>query len=429
MDNLKIAILRYDHKDRLEYQRKAEFLRLNGVYVLEQCLLFRGSANVAPDEERGILSFDVREQEGLADGEATFNEFDHKKALDELKDCWKDALEGTEFLEAFDFLRNVFVDYELFQAGMTLQLFRVNDKLVEEAGDRFEEARKFIKQGMKDDRNLWSNRHVQYAAVYCGQRANLARELCGLPVSVYLNKLADECHNLIVDCPDFSNVWALLGLVYEFADEKIADSLAAFDRALRQVGRYPFASSIYYWKGKRCENHIKGREISKKAYLCAYELDHKYRITYKRAMVCEKEGDFRTAAYYYRECLRRIERKWNYLDSLEQEYYFKVSVKIGYIYLNELNQTEECIESLNRVLELRSGIEQGQQLMNEFTIYYYNLYGKQKAKEYIALELKRMGVRQIYGYLAKAYDRLGISDKAEEYRNLIMSQQGASHSA
>lgn len=420
MDNLKIAILRYDNKNRVEYQRIAEFLRLNGVYVWEQCLVFRGGANIASDEERGMLSFDVREQEGLKDGEATFDEQNHKNALKLLKDCWESALEGTEFLEAFDFLQEVFVKHELFQAGMTLQLFRVKDKLVEEAGDHFEEARKYIRQRMTEDKKLWSNRHVQYAAVYCGQRANLARELCELPVCVYLNKLAEECHNLILDCPDFSNVWALLGLVYEFADVKIADSVDAFDRALRQVGQYPFASSIYYWKGKRCENHIKGKEISKKAYLSAYELDHKYRVIYKRAMICEKEGNIREAGAYYRECLRRIERKWDYLDPLEQEYYFKVSVKMGYIYLNELSQTEECIEILQRVLEFRKGIERGKESPNEFTAYYFNLFGEQKAKEHIGLELKRMGVRQIYGYLAKAYDRLGMSGKADEYHRLIM---------
>lgn len=422
MENLYIAELQYDIESRVEYQRYADFLRLGGIYVWERNRRFEknGDTEKKQDGPLASLHFTVRVNAGMEDGEASFNPNHHKNALDVLKETWEKELAGTEYSDAFKLLRDVYVDCGLFQAGVTLQVFRMADELVEQAGICFENARGYLEQEMEKDDAMKDNRHVRYAYIYCGQRANMAREWCRKRPVFDVENLAEQCLDLLEDCPDFSNAWALQGLIYQYTEARVAQSVHAYESALRAVGTYPFASSIYYWEGKRCEDNIKGKMLSKKAYFRAYDLDKKYRIIYKKAMVYEKEKNLEKAMEYYKECLERIRKKGSYLDPLEQEYFFKVSVKMGYFYLNEFNRLRECTNILEQALTFREQISQGQKERNVYTAYYFNLYGEKDAGRYILLALRRMRVRQIYGYLYCAYEKLGAGEekKAAEYRKL-----------
>lgn len=406
MRNFKEAILYYDIEDRIEYQLYADFLRLAGIFVWEKCTLFESGDQIAQeDAEPETLIFSVQSREPSGIGyisDKTIQEM----SLNGLLDAWKDLLEETEYKQAFQKLLDIFVNEDLLRAGATLQFFRKKDELVEKAGECFEHACRRFQKLIENNEDVADNKHIRYALIYCGQKANLARNICRMPGYMSTSVLAEQCLDLIDKRPEFSNVWVLLGLVYEFVNEKVLDAVDAFKRAGEAIGDRPYASSIYYWLGKRCENLSKEQSLSNRAYRIAYRMDQKYRVIYKVAWCYEMKYDYENAAKYYRECLNRIRKKEKLVDPLEQEYQFKTLVKLGYIYLKELD-LPKCISLFQEALELRGYIQQGCDAVNEYTKYYYELYGKEEAAHYIHLELSRMQTAKIDQYLALAKKKWG----------------------
>lgn len=409
------AVLKYIVQDRIQYQLYAEFFRLNGIYVWEKLLI----SDLEPDQ-------DVREElEGTLAYRITGNNIVslplsyrvQNRLLDYFNSIFAKNLKKTEYEEAYPILKKVYFDNDLFIAGVTLQYFRMKNSatsVIEEAGMRFERAAKKLESTIPSEM-LKRNRHLSYARLYCWQKANFAYYLCGKSMAKSVEELSQQCISNLKIYNNFTNMWVLLGMINDNVDRKILDSISAYERALRMNDLLPFESSIYYWIGKRCEGYNNFKGIMMESYNRAYALDRKYRIIYKKAMMYMWEDNWEEAMNTFYECLERIYIKGDYLDPLEQEYIFKVKIQIGFIYLTKLKKYRRCIDVLKQALDLKEQIWKGKKQVNSSTAFYFDLYGKEKAEEYIQIELSRMGCRQAYQYLSKAYEYLGDWDESERY--------------
>lgn len=414
------AKLSYSNENRIEYQLYAEFLRLAGIYVWERCECeeeeMPGQLESAPE----ILYYRIKSSGMIYGNDGSFSGNAQLRKLTGLVRQWEIKLKKTEFEEAFPILLNGFVLNALFEADATLQYFRMDSDLVEAAGDKFQSVAHWLGKMMKE-KEIYHNRHLRYARLYCLQKANYAYYLRKKPVAMDVDILAEQCDELLEEYPDFTNVWVLKGMVYEIVPQRLRNSINAFEHALSGVKPYPFLSSIYYWIGKRYEGVEMYRDRMEMAYQNAYRLDSKYRIIYKMGMLYEKGRDWEEALLYYQKCISKILMKKKYLDPLEQEYFFKTHIRMAYIYLDQMKRYERSIDMVNKALHLRKKIKEGmeQEKANFETKFYYDMYGKRKAIDYIKLELSRMGTRQAYKFLSMAYKNLGDLEKSRIYAGMI----------
>lgn len=408
--------LSYENDRRMDYQLFAEFLRLAGVYVYEYNKTVDSDkiAEIETDAEctgrYEILSEDLSE---AADARAKLRVL-HQKL--------RDVISQTALEECYEKLEEIFLKHGLLQAGVNLQYFRAITEhsdmkgVLEEAGDRFEAAADDLVAAIKENPVYENNCHMRYARMFCKQKANLAKYLCKQSVVYEVKELASESLLFLGDFPDFSNGWVLLGFIYEISKTYTRDAIDAFQRALKQEGEKKYMYSVYYWLGKRCEEYEFLEEETDEIYRKAHGYMPKYRNTYKLARSAYRKQDWQEALARFDECLGYLEGKDNYLDPLEQEYMFKVNIHKSYIYL-EKKDYYNAILNANAALELREGIVAGESMPNQYTRFYFEMYGDEAGKM-IGLAEKKMSSRQAYQYLARAYREIDMPKEADEYLKL-----------
>lgn len=409
--NFTSILLRYKNKNRILYQTYAEFLRLAGIYVCEDIY--------EADEEDKWAEFDFSIRYEIPEDEIEIGNGE-ERALKNLKNELSlvdgdDVFgEGSDLYICYDDIRKIFVKNYLLTSSVTLQYFRMESKLVEEAGENFARAADEFVELIKKRADYQSNRHIRYAKLYCKQKANLAQYFCGNSVFYYVNNLAEEGLGIMKQFPDFSNAWVLLGLVYEISKDYGRDAIDAFQRAIALVNNQPYAANIYYWLGKRYEEYDSLYNMSDESYQAAYNVVPKYRNAYKVAVSYMQKGKWEQALLYFDKALQLLEIKGDFKDPLEQEYYFKVNLHIGYIFLQK-EEYDNTINSVDKALTLRKGLENTEKKYIDF---YDQIYGG-KSDEYRALELQRMGIRQAYLYKATALQKMNQSGQAEKYWDKI----------
>ena len=402
-------VLTYSNENRVTYQLYAEFFRLIGVYVCED-LRYPEPDKTDLDLESFTFS-DRYRVENLQ-----FSPQNEKMLLQELNRDLdiESRLRNEEAEESwYDDLTDIFVGSRLLQAGVTLQYFRMRADEVLESGNCFKEAAEALDSLMTKKPSLRDNRYIRYAKLFCKQKANLARFLCEEPVVYYVNDLAEEGLSITEDFSDFTNAWVLLGFIYEISQDHVGDTIDAFRKAISREGNQPYASSICYWLGKKCEEYVAMRSLQEEAYQRAYALRPKYRNIYKVAVMHMDRQEWDEALSFFEECIYRLDRKKEFLDPLEQEYYFKVRVHMSFLHLKR-QEYADVIENATEALRLRDKIEKGKAGMeNEAIRFYREMYGNDLVP-YIELALQRMGVEQVNQYLAIAYQELGLRREAEE---------------
>lgn len=423
MEYLEAVVLQYEIGDRLEFQNCAELLRLAGIYIWERYIGCHDRLVTASENMTGAEFIDVSvmlKETGKA------GEDSRRDVLTLLSGKLEEAQKKEKFtnisslLEALQTLRDIYQEHHLFQAATVLQYFRMNDRLVDEAGASFKGAADSLENICLTDEKEGGNQYLQYARLYCLQKSNLARRLRDQPLSVLADVLADECLKLAADFPDFSNAMVLRGLAFETSERNSREAVESFNEAARKVGKYPFASSIYYWIGKRCEVYKTSDmvRLTKEAYGIGYKLEPKYRLCYKMAFVSERGSYWQEADKFYRECMDYISRKGDYLDPLEQEYSYKTAIRAAYNCLAHLEDVTGAVRLLLGAEKLRENLKSGMDRSNQYTRYYFGLYGSD-APSYVKLELSRMGTLQLYQYLTKAYQILGNQQEAAKYGSLF----------
>lgn len=420
MKEFSIAVLKYNNADRLTYQVCAEFLRLSGIWIWEQLTAIENSiSEIDLENEPDIFVYDISELRNQIRKEKylVYDVTIQKNIITGLGMAWRDKgfiLEVNKILE-------VFLKYNLFTASLTLQYFRKeNNYLVEKAGKYFEEAAKEFDEILK--REKVKPKHLWYAKLYCWQKANLAADLCDNQIPMFVDVLSDECDALLDQYKNFHNVHVLIGMVNDIVSDEVEKSINEYNMAANRMSRdngitYPILASIYYWIGKRCEGYNTAVSIMKKAYDMAYKASkYKYRIIYKKAIMSIYDEQYEKAVRYFEECIECLNKKNNYWDPLEQEYYFKTKIQIAYYRLIKFKEPESCIINLNDAFELYDKLEQGRKsdLKNVYTAIYWDIFGEEK-DAYLDEELKRMNRNQAYIYYAKACEDLNEFDEAQKW--------------
>ena len=407
----------YPNDKRDIFQVCAEFLRFMGLYVSEYCKL-------PQDTEEGHYN-----TENVTEAYVDLTDYpvfdvnsvnDQYRILNMLYDELKGYNFQGDFLGTFPLLEATFITNNLLQAAVTLQCFRVDDALVLDAGECFKNAAETLKGKIENYLFPADLCYLYYAKLYSQQKANLSRYLCEKSMVFSVNEIAKECLKIIKSNPQFSNAKVLLGLIYENVSTKIRAAVDAYEDALLEIGEQCYASSVYYWLGKRCENTSTYGERCKEAYREAHRAAYKYRNIFKMAMICKWEEDIAGELRYLEDCVKYIERKGSYLDPLEHEYFFKTNVLIGYIYIynDELKNIPKGISHIQDALKLRDYIQNEKNGVKKYTKYYQDVYGT-KANDYIDLALRRMNVKKAYEYLAKAFTLAGMHNIADKYSKLI----------
>lgn len=435
MKTLETIVLRYKMPDRIVFQSYAEFLRLAGIYVWEYQEEYHNTPKDAETEFGDALVLDVTElvsQMDAGDKEHSwknlFAYLEGRLLAEQAKPDVKNQFEGL--LSALPQIDYIYQEYNLLKAVTTLQYYRMNNRKVQEAAEQFEKAANKLDGLLSDDETFMSNRYVRYATLYCKQRANLGKWICKQPLVELADILADKCLELAEAFPDFSNVWVLRGLSYETSDRYAREAVEAFQVALEKVGNLPFASSICYWIGKRCESYkaIDKMRLTEDAYKYGYELEPKYRLCFKMAYVNERWFRWKDAHRYYMECLDRLAVKGAYLDPLEQEYCYKTAICAAYNCLAHLEDVKKAISLLIIAEDLRKRVIDGRETPNQWTAYYFDFYGEE-ASEYIALQIGRMSPLQLYQYLAKAYKLENEAKKSKYYDSLFEQERRSKREA
>lgn len=420
MSHFESILFSYYNQDRLEYQLYAECLRLMGIYVCEK---------VIEIEENGIYEDKWQEKDFsicYTIEKSVDNDFSDtkmtdssllKKKLSLLEEHLLQMIADEDFFACFDGICDIFVQYGLLQAGTVLQYFQMNAQEVLDAGGQFEKAADQLTDMLLQEK--WkNNRYMNYAGLYCKQKANLSRFLCDEPIVYYVDKLAARGLNLVMTFPDFSNAWALLGLICERKKSYIRETIDAYQRAIDVIADKPYASSIYYWMGKCFEGEPKMiNTYAKKMYHRAYHSLKKYRNIYKLAVSYMNESEYQKANEFFLECIQYLKYRGDFLDPLEQEYYFKVNVHISYCYLQQMDFYNALIYA-ETVIKFRNELEEDRD--STAIAFYKRLYGKD-AKKYKDLAVRGMGVRQAYQYRQIAERELGRIEASEK---LMYKKQG-----
>lgn len=305
------------------------------------------------------------------------------------------------------------MDKSLFRSGITLQYFRFKADEVAKAGKNFYIAAGVISELIKECNILLNNRHIEYARLYCMQKANLAEWLCNKRNVYSVERLSNECQKLIDNNPDFYNAYVLMGFINEHPHNRISDSVIAFERALLCIGEKRYASSIYYWLARRCEGFSTLQNKVEHYYHKAYNTVGKYRNVYKLAILAEHKGNWEEAVRYLQECIEYIKQRDPYLDMLEQEYYYKAYLRISYIYIYKANEYVKGISYAERALDYRNNILDNKR---KYCLYAYKAYGDD-AEQYIELMLRNMKEKIPYEYISKAYEKLNMWEQSNEYWN------------
>lgn len=418
MKRLVSVLLTYPNEERVNYQLFAEFLRLAGVYVCEDCRTRPAEKSGRWDGEDFSAQYTIAR--GQLDGMGTLPK------LQQLRNALNTQLGASGFDDCYLDIANIYDNHSLLQASVTLQYFRTKTskedaakEIIKQAGDSFEYAADDFVMLIKNKPEYMKNQYVRYAKLFCKQKTNLARYLCNEPVVYYVNDLGAEGEALLQRFPEFSNAWALLGFVYEISPNYAKNAIDAFQKAIQLEGEKPYVSSIYYWLGKRCEDYDYLKEQAYVFYKHAYFLMPKFRNIYKVANWHMQRKEWKEAILYYRNCLSFLEERGKYQDPLEQEYCFKVNVHICYCFMQQKDYVHAVFYA-QKALELREEL-QSSEAPNLRRKFYYDMYQPGQAIEYINAELDRMRTRQVNTYLAKAYQELHKPELADYYLGRAMS--------
>lgn len=153
MGNNTSVLIRYSNANRYKFQWYAEFLRFIGYFVCEYLKEDNDSDEL--DEYIYDIEFDLDNDEKTEIYDGILREF-----------------KGNEY--ECNYLKNVFENYNLFQAAVTLQYFSINSTVTYMAGKHFKEAANELDILYKKYSDTNIQYEFNYARLYCRQKANLA---------------------------------------------------------------------------------------------------------------------------------------------------------------------------------------------------------------------------------------------------------------
>lgn len=422
----------HDIQNRLIYNLFSEFFRFIGLYIGEGFIDTYTEQEAEEDRkcfQLFLCVFGGMNQEEITNTSITMmDEWVYVKAEDYALSSFDDfALESlkekmlyvlgdlqrkskecekTLQLAVVEKIMDVYLKEKVLKASCQLQYYRMKAHLHKETEEIFQKALNEL--GEIEAKEEEGRKYLLYARLFCKQKINLA---CfyqeNKPFANSVEKLAEECEQLIKQYTDFSNASVMLGMIYEVSSENVRDAIEAYRDAISKDGEACYASHIYLWIGNLYELY-EDYENAGIAYEMAYKLKRKYRNIYKMGRMEKIRGNYQRELEYYEECIKYLEnRTEKNMDPLEIEYYYKTGVLICYSYVFREKKYNRAIEYGNRMLEFyNKKLEAGS--------YFHYFYGDNEGK-YKKASMDRINIRKLYECLAVAYRESNDLRKAAFY--------------
>lgn len=291
-------------------------------------------------------------------------------------------------------LIDVFVDNELWFHSLNLQYYpkkssNFEDKAMETFQKTYTDAKEAFLNAQKEIKTAAENRQkdsaqfiYDYAQLWCEVKTNQACYGNGEILYFLIERLSGRCEELCRKYPDFSNARVLLGLCYEHSKSKANEALLAYDSALQDIGEECFASSVYYWVGKRYEGYNDKETETKRSYELANKCKCKFRSCFKIAICAKKDKAYLKSVKWFEFILHKlnIKEKMDIVDPLEIEYLFKAYTQLGHIYYME-GEYDTAIDKAKKAIEIwKKYIEQANREGQKD--YFKIFYGEEKGEDY-----------------------------------------------
>lgn len=423
----------HDIKNRLIYNLYAEFFRFWGIYVGEGTIDDYTKVRAREDRECFQLFFCVSEASNKhevsnstvagMDEWKYINVGEYKDILWSFTDRDKDGLKlkMEETLDAawislnviefpVSLLKNIlgiYIEENVLEASCQLQYYRLKSKLHKKEEGIFRAALTRLEKLPNDGIEQFG--YLDYAMLYCKQKINLSCFCQKNKLLGYIPEtLAQECCEVLEAYPDFSNVWVLIGMIYENFEDAIKKAIEAYRRAIIMEKEECYASHIYYWIGYLYEKY-EDYDSAEYAYEKAYKLKKKYRNIYKKAKMAERRGEYLQELQYYDECLRHLEQKKSMMmDPLEIEYYYKTNVLACHNCVFKQERYDRAKEYGERAYAFYEELQKPEKK------YFKYFYGE-RAEEYQKISLKRINPKKLYECLAIVYRKLGDTERADRF--------------
>lgn len=313
-------------QDRVSYANVMKWLPENTLFFYEEVAQFLRSS--VCEEEVFLVPvyrfYNCEEQELLLSNlfRKLLKDFDERN----------DVEEG-----GLDSLTKIYVENNLLLHSMNMQYFsRRPSDIIEESRDAFRKVHEEIEK-LLEIIPVGVRMFYEYAKLWCEVKINNACDYLKDIFDFSIDGVAGRCRELINRYPDFSNAKILLGLSYEPSISSANEALDAYLAALRDIKWECFASSVYYWIGKRYETYSRNREDAERSFMIANERKTKFRNYFKLAVFAKDRKDYTKAIELFQEIVEKLEMKktLEYVDPLELEYIFKSYGQQCYCYYQQ----------------------------------------------------------------------------------------------
>lgn len=437
--------------DRVDYLFLAEFFRMCGLYVGEECELEKfnpmeelekncfdfficisaekefgeKTGREQLEQEKGLIFFKAIRSKTLAEdrkGEL-IKELDAKEQKKLLETCLERIGDKIPIVKkiAKSKLIDVYIENNIMLSNANLQYYpKTRTDVILKAGRAMLKAYNSLNDLSTPETTDNDARNYEwYAKIWCAVKVNDACDFRREILYFSPDELAKECEALRAQYPDFSNATVLQGLCYEHSKDKAMEAIGAFERALECEKGECYSNAICYWIGKRYEAYEVREELAKQYYEDAFHKRPKFRNIYKLAIYEKNRHNYIEAEVWFSKIIDALKEKMrnHVADPLELEYAFKSYQQMCLAFYNQCDDStikyRKVIEYGNKAIAIRE-----EEIAK--TRMYEALYGEEGIDGITAAECReishsRMSLENIYKVLFSVYNDLREYDLARGY--------------
>lgn len=409
MKKFSTIIFLYNNENRVIYQICSEFMRMAGIWCRACEKKYSKEVEEFQDYPETLFC-DIEKNLQLLAGKDFVADVDTQNhVLEKLIDFC-----DVEAPDVWRKMKDIFLKYNLFKGSLTILYIDRKSNLLEKAGEQFYLATTDINAEIKRGEK---NKYFNYAKFYCMEKSNKAKYLCDEQIHFVVGLVEDECKEFIQKYPDFTNIYVLMGKIYDICTDEIDTSIIYYAEAQNNMKGHPCLSTIQYYIARRCIGYNILVSIKNEYYKRAYQtFPNRYKIVYRMAITYLEKEQWEDAFKVFKICLSLLEDKHGYMDLQEEFYCFSVYLHIAYILLNKYNDMEKTIDYAKKAIELVEFIRNKKE---PYIRICYQIFGK-NYEEYLKEELLLLQrtLKKINIYYAKAFEDMGEYDESDKYWRL-----------
>lgn len=310
----------------------------------------------------------------------------------------------------------IFSGYNLMRYNLIRQYYYKTKELLED-------AKKYFYYAYCDLYRL-SNKienppiYYDYAKLNCAKKVNDLCSMLQAGLKFDTGELLDQAQLILDRDPEFSNVYALMGLISNIDIRYQKKTPLYYQKSMDALKENCYGTYVYYWMGRYLEKTEEGKK--NRSYMSYYEnavsrKPSNYRAIYKIAMSYAAESnpdkDYNLALEKFSQIIILILKgrtNKNNCNPTQIEYIMKSHYQSGRV-CEELDRAEEAKKHYEEIVRLIQEIEHNQ--------FFNDLYGEQ-ADNYRKYLRKQLCMKNTYKQLSNIYGQEGNEEKQKEYWEL-----------